>query len=477
MFGQAITFTASVNPVSPATGVPTGTVTFLDGSTILGTAPVDASGNATLTAVLSLGSHSITAVYGADANYTGSTSVALAQTVGQAASAVSVTSSDNPAAPEETVTFAVLVQAVAPGAGTPSGMVTFQDGNSVLGTATLDASGRAVLSTSALLVGSHAITVTYEGDVNFTGSTSLVLTQVVSPALTATATALASSGTLSVYGQVVTLTATVTPFSGSVIPSGMVSFRDGSMVLGTATLDAQGRAVLATALLGVGSHRLTAVYLGDPSSFTGSTSPTLTQTVNRATTTTTIVSSNPSSVFGQSVSFTATVSPDAPGAGVPTGRVTFLDGATVLGAVTLDAQGRAILTTALLGVGNHTITAVYGGDGNFSGRNAIGLTQTVHRAGTSVTLVSDTNPATVGQAVTFTATVTPIAPGSGTPTGTVTFRDGDTVLGTVMIDSTGQAQLTLSTLTVGSHPITASYDGDFDFDLSVSSVLAQIIDM
>jgi hypothetical protein len=72
----------------------------------------------------------------------------------------------------------VVVSAAAPGAGTPTGTVTFYDGVAPLGTGTLSG-GKATLSTKTLAVGSHSITVTYGGDANFLGSTSAVLTQTV----------------------------------------------------------------------------------------------------------------------------------------------------------------------------------------------------------------------------------------------------------------------------------------------------------
>jgi hypothetical protein len=476
-FGQAVALTAAVGPVAPGAGLPTGTVTFLDGATVLGTVVLDGTGQASLTtAALAVGSHNLTVVYAGDGNFSTSTSTALTQTVTPAVTSTTVTTSLTPSAPGQALTFTATVQVTGPGAGTPTGTVTFKDVDTILGTVPVDGTGHAVFVTADLGVGSHAITASYDGDGNFAGSTSAILTQVVSADLTATTTALSTSVASAVYGQSVTLTATVTPTSGLAVPTQTVTFKDGDTVLGTASLDAQGRAVLVISQLSAGSHRITASYSGDPS-FTASTSPVLTQTVNRDTTTTTVTSSSPTSVYGQSVTFTATVTPDAPGSGIPTGRVTFLDGGTVLGAVTLDAQGRAVLSTALLGAGSHTITAVYSGDANFSARNVISQTQVVHRAGTSITLVSDNNPATVGQAVTFTATVTPVAPGAGTPTGTVTFRDGSTVLGTATIDSAGHAQWTISTLALGSHPITVSYDGDLDFDQSVSDLLTQVIDM
>ena len=103
-----------------------------------------------------------------------------------------------------------------------------------------------------------------------------------------------------------------------------------------------------------------------------------------------------------------------------------------------------------------------------------GLDFIVTKAATTTTLASSVNPAVTGQAVTFTATVNVVAPGSGTPTGTVTFFDGTTALGTGPFNAARQATLTTSTLAVGAHAITAQYAGDANFTGSASAALSQV---
>src|SRR6202011_325357 len=107
---------------------------------------------------LSVAGHSITVVYSGDPNFAGSTSAALAETVNPAASSTAVTSSLNPSVFGQAVTFTATVSAVAPGAGTPSGTVTFRDATTTLGTATLSG-GQAMFTTTALGAGARAITV------------------------------------------------------------------------------------------------------------------------------------------------------------------------------------------------------------------------------------------------------------------------------------------------------------------------------
>src|SRR5207247_7376492 len=135
-------------------------------------------------------------------------------------------------------------------------------------------------------------------------------------------------------------------------------------------------------------------------------------TLNKASDPTPLPSSANPSVFGQPVIFTTTVSAVSPGAGTPTGTVTFNDGAIALATTTL-SSGKAIYTNAALAVGSHSITAVYNGDGSFNTSTNPALTQTVNKAGTTNTLTSSLNPAVVNNSVTFTATVSAVSPGAG----------------------------------------------------------------
>ena len=184
-------------------------------------------------------------------------------------------------------------------------------------------------------------------------------------------------------------------------------------------------------------------------------------------TTVVIVSSLNPSTSGQSVTFTANVSTSS---GAPTGNVTFKDGAAVLGTGTLSG-GTATFFTAALAVGSHSITAAYSGDNNFAASTSAALTQTVNQTATTTTITSSLNPSEVGKSVTFTATV---SSGGGTPTGTVTFKDGASVLGTSTL-SGGIATFTTSSLTLGSHTITAYYAGATNFAASVSATLIQAV--
>src|SRR5262249_35278096 len=248
-------------------------------------------------------------------------------------------------------------------------------------------------------------------------STSAVVTQTVNKG--STSTSLTSTPNPSTAGQAVTLSSTVTavaPATG--VPTGTVTFSDGATVLGTATL-VNGSASLSVSTLAVGGHSLTSAYNGSADERRVST-PAVTQVVNAQTTTSLASTPNPS-VTGQAVTLSATVSPVAPATGVPTGTVTFRDGATVLGSATL-VNGSASLSVSTLAVGAHSLTATYNGAGNFLASTSAAVTQNVNQGSTTTTLTSTPNPSTTGQAVTLSATVSPVAPAAGVPTGTVTFR-------------------------------------------------------
>src|SRR5213594_123262 len=462
--GQTVTLSTTVTAVAPAVGVPTGTVTFRDGATALATVTL-ANGSASLNvSTLTVGSHSLTAVYNGSPNFLGSTSPTVTQVV-NSPTTTSLSATPNPSVIGQTVTLTATVSPVPPAVGIPTGTVTFNDGTTSLGVVTL-VNGSASLTVSTLAVGSHSLTAAYSGGGNFQASTSATVTQTVNQGNTSTS--LTSTPNPSTTGQAVTLTATVSavaPATG--VPTGIITFRYGATVLGTATL-VNGSASLSISTLAAGSHPLTAVYSGSPS-FLGSTSPVVTQAVNLLNTSTSLTSTPNPSTTGQAVTLTATVSAVAPATGVPTGTITFRDGATVLGTATL-VNGSASISISTLAAGSHPLTAAYGGSATFAASTSAVVTQVVNApaaAATTTTLTSTPNPSTTGQAVTLSATVTSTA---GVPTGTVTFREGATVLGMADLVN-GSASISISTLAVGTHSLTALYNGSATFPASTSAVV------
>jgi len=137
-------------------------------------------------------------------------------------------------------------------------------------------------------------------------------------------------------------------------------------------------------------------------------------------------------------------------------------------------NGVATLTISTLFPGAHSLTAVYSGSLDFLTSTSAAVIQNVAGNASTTTLTSSANPIKRRQAVTFTATVSPVAPATATPTGTVTFRDGTTVLATVTLVG-GRASFTTTRLEAGTHPITATYSGSITFGGSASAVLNQVI--
>jgi len=193
----------------------------------------------------------------------------------------------------------------------------------------------------------------------------------------------------------------------------------------------------------------------------------------RGSTTTKLATSPNPSAGGQTVTLTATVSAVAPATGVATGTVAFKDGGVTIGTATL-VNGVATFTTAALLPGAHSLTAVYSGSLDFLTSTSAAVIQNVAGNASTTTVTSSANPIRRRQSVTFTATVSPVAPATATPTGTVTFRDGTTVLGTITLVA-GKASFTTTRLEAGTHPITATYNGSITFGGSVSAVLNQVI--
>ena len=139
----------------------------------------------------------------------------------------------------------------------------------------------------------------------------------------------------------------------------------------------------------------------------------------------------------------------------------------------MDGKPRGCATTSKYeAAGTHSITAAYSGDAALAGSTSTAIAQVVSKYSTTTTVISNMNPSTYLQAVTFTATVSPTGP--YTLTGTVSFKSGSTTLGTVTL-SGGTASYTTSTLTAGTKSITAVYNGDANDAASTSAVLSQIV--
>ena len=216
IYGQRVVFTATTEG---AHGIPSGAVRFLDGSSVLGTAALNSAGVATLsTSSLTAGTHSITASYGATPNADSSTSGVLSQVVEatQAATTMTLTSSANPEASGQNVTFTANVVKTVQPSNEPTGIVTFLDGDVVLGKGTLNDTGSATFSTSSLSAGNHNLFASYAGDATSAAIVSAGMVQVI------TTSQAASSGSFTIsvasltvrVGQTASVMVKVSPANG-----------------------------------------------------------------------------------------------------------------------------------------------------------------------------------------------------------------------------------------------------------------------
>lgn len=494
-YGEAVSFGTTVTATAPGSGTPTGSVIL---SIPLPTAPSlpPSAPNGGIKAGLNGGSYTfgpytglpvgvakISATYLGDTNFSTSTSAVQDITVSPDPTQTAITSAPSSSSYGQSDTFNVAVTPVVEGSNfstnnnAPPGTVTLTastaTSTATVGTGTLSPSGDVVITTTALPVGTDEVTATYavqgaSGD--FAGSRSQPSKVAVAKA--SSSVALTSDANPSVYGQQVSFTATVSAVApGSGTPTGTVSFAvDGNPIGGVAE-NLSGSSVTSPPIsdLSVGSHTVTATYSGD-ANFAGTSTTSaeqVNQKVGQAAVSTTVLATPTSSVYGSAVSLTATVAAAAPGAGVPTGSVTFYVGGNPVGSPATLANGEATEQVSSLPGGADSITAVYSGDNNFAASTASEekpLTFAVTPAPTSTVVTSATNPVLYGQPVSFTATVSTSVTGVGPPGGAVQFYVSGNPVGSPVTLSAGKAtSAAIGTLAVGSDTVTAAYSGDTDF--------------
>jgi hypothetical protein len=292
--------------------------------------------------------------------------------------------------------------------------------------------------------------------------------QTLSVTFTPTDTVDYSVGTATVQLTVNKATPTITWATPAPISSGTA--------LSATQLDASSGAVAGTfvytpaagTVLAAGVQTLSVTFTPTDTADYNNATATVSLTVNLAPVTVVLTSSATSIPAGSPFTLTATVQSTI--AGTLSGIVTFSDGASVLGTASL-VNGVATLPTALLILGSHTLTASYAGNTQFQGGISNPLVVNVTAGLTTTVLSASPNPAVIGTTVTFTATVSSLA---GTPTGSVSFYDGATLIGIGTLAS-GVATYSTNTLTGGSHNIVATYVATPSFATSTSSVVVEVI--
>ena len=451
---SSIVFNAA-SALSTTGGSGTGAVSF---AITAGSAFCSVSSN-TLTGI-GVGSCTVTATKAADANYNVTTAT-VNVTVG-AANQAALTAV---ATPSSIVFNANSALSTTGGSGTGTVSFAVTAGGtfcSILGN-TLTGTG----------VGTCTVTATKAADANYNAATATV-NVTVGTTNQAALTAIATPASIVFNG-----TSALSTTGGS--GTGAVSF---AVTAGGTFCSVIGNTLTG---IGVGSCTVTATKAADANY--NATTATVSVTVGKAATTT-MLSPLANISLGQSVSVTATVAVTAPGSGTPTGTITVSDGAIGAGnrcTITLPATSCSLTPSA---TGNQTLTVTYSGDGNFAASGA-SSSLAVGTSPTAITFTSSPNPSTAGQPVVLTATVTVLPPASSVssagvtqaggsasvaavPTGSVTFSDGATVLGTVPLNASGVATFTTTTLAQGSHTLTARYSGDANAAVVAITVVQQV---
>ncbi len=477
--GENVTFNVTIAPVAPGAGTPGGTVTFYDmgvgqscasppGSSLGSdnSAPYLLTTNA-----LSAGSHLITACYGGDANFNANSGSDI-HSVSLLATTTDITSLNNPSVTGQSTTYTATVTRTVGGAAVTSGSVSFKTGGTSCSNATALSGPTAVNGSGQATAGPYTYSATQSGLVVracYTEGTTYAdseddLTQVVNKANTsATAT---DSNDPSVFGQSITLGTAVTAVSpGTGTPTGNVKFWEltsgscaspvGTQLGTTQALLGAGTASVNYSALSVGSHTITVCYLGDDNY--NASSNTTTHMVDKAQSVLSLATNTPTT-FGNSATFTATMSVASPGAGSPSGNVRFYDGGTCdvttgLGTGTLldtkaISSGEAVGSTSSLGAGSHTIVACYGGDASFLGDDD-SKTHQVNPAASSTSIAVAPSSQQYSDKVVFTATVTPKSVAGSTQSGSVQFKVNTVSVGSpVTLDCSGTNCVATYTYTI-----------------------------
>jgi hypothetical protein len=387
--------------------------------------------------------------------------------------------SPEPSVAGQPFTITISVSPETSGGPAPSGSASFSVDGAYIANVLL-ANGSASYTYAATLIPiQHTITATYDGDANYAPKSFSVVHTVQAPTYSTQTTLSASPSTL-MTSQTVRLSATVT--SAVPVPSGVVTFLDGSNSLGAATINSAGIAYLDTALLAAGVHALSAKFEGYTQYgfnittayvaviFSPSTSPSVTVTVTAISTATSLAASSNSPTAGTVVTFTVQVNSNA---GAPFGGASFYDGNALLGTVSLDASGKTSFSTASLAAGAHSITTAFNANGTYAGSTSspVSVSVTAAPAGTVATLVSMASLQSLEKGTS--SLIATVSAANSPTSATVTFLDSGIILGTVPVDTSGVAVLTLPQMSSGAHSLTASFSGSSASSPSVSPELEE----
>ncbi len=321
------------------------------------------------------------------------------------------------------------------------------------------------LSDSSLFAnGPHRLSASYTGGPGFTPAIFPLPHRIV-PVIHPTSISLSATPNPVLAGKTVHLSFSVT--SSGPTPIGTVAIRDGAVTIGEVFLNSStGSGVFDTALLGPGSHSISAIYNGDVNSAPATSAP-VSVVVNALTTSTSLVSLPANPQAGSTFALSATVTS---GSGAPAGAVSFFDGTQLMGVRELDSTGVAVLTATFSGPGTHSYTAAYQANGPFlaSTSPAVHL-QPVPSTGLPIGTVIFTPQGTDGGPLMFTAQIN----SGSVPAGAkIAFFSGTSPLGDAVLSSSGMATLEIAGVFPGMHYFTAVYAGSSEVPASSATILA-----
>ena len=460
-------------PVITGSGTVGDTVVLYDGSTAVGSAVVVSGGTWSVTpTALSLGGHTLTATQSSAIQGTSVASTPLTVTIDPVPDAP--TALGLQAASDSGTTGDLATDINTPtivGSGTVGDTVTLYEGATVLGSAIVTSAGTWAIATGTLAVGGHTLTATQTdaySDVS-AASTALPLTiyPVPVPPSTPVLSPASDSGTLGddiTNDQVPSLTGTGTAGDTVVI-------YDGTLDVGSGTVSPGGTWSVAVNMLALGGHTLTATQSdpgGDVSAASGALS--LTIVAGPPAPTLTLDAASDSGTTGDNATDIAT--PVIDGTGIAGDTVTLYDGSTNLGTATVTSAGTWAITTGTLALGGHVLTATQTDSLSQVSVASPALNLTINAVPNVPTpaLSPSSDSGILGDGTTD--ITTPLITGSGDVAGDIiTLYDGTVEVGTGTVVPGGSWSVALSTLTLGSHPLTAT-QRDAGGDVSApSSVL------
>jgi hypothetical protein len=404
--------------VAENTGIPPAAILLAQGQTLV-------DNTTGVTVPPSSGPHQVEASYDGDSNYAPSTSATTLLYGATTTPSVSVSASPNPSAYDASITFTATVT----GSGVAAtGTVDIYNGSNLLCSGAIS-SGSATCATSTLPSGNTYILASYGGDSDYNAANSADYLVTVNSGASTTPPITWNGPAPITYG---------TALSGTQLDAT-------SPVAGSFSYSPAAGTVLPA-----GGHTLTATFTPTDTTDYSTATASVTITVNQVTPS--ITWSTPASItYGTALS-TAQLNATSP----------------VAGTFSYSPPAGTVLT-----LGGHTITATFTPTDTTDYTTATAdVTIMVNNAAPGITLAASASSAYVTNSVTFTATLSSSA---GTPTGTVSFYDGTTMLGTATL-SAGVAAFSTSSLAAGSHSITAVYSGDSNFVAVTSSITTETIE-